>query len=336
MTVLRTSKGVLAALALLAMALPATANAKPAAPDIAPLATFGGLGSGSTFGPGGALYVTDGNAGTVDRIDPKTGAVTVYADGLPTQILGIGGAMDVTFVGDTMYVLVTLVGGDIVGVGPFGDDIVGIYRLEDDGTFTVIADLGAWAEANPPGPEINYFITTGVHYSIETFRNGFLVTDGHHNRVLHVTRDGHISGMVTFGNIVPTGLETSGATVYVGQAGPVPHPPEVGKVVSFTATSSTVTDVAAGARMIVDVEMGRGHQLYALSQGVWDPAGGEGGPAFPDTGRLMRVDDDGTMTAVVDGQGNEIVLDRPTSLEFRGTTAYVVGLAGIVYKIENI
>ncbi|HUG00190.1 MAG TPA: ScyD/ScyE family protein [Ilumatobacter sp.] len=318
------------------MVLPSTANAKPAAPDISPLATFGGLGSGSTIGPGGALYVTDGNAGSIDRIDPKTGAVSTYADGLPTQILGIGGAMDVAFVGSTAYVLVTLVGGDIVGVGSFGDDIVGIYRLENDGSFTVIADLGAWAEANPPDSDIRYFITTGVHYSLETFRNGFLVTDGHHNRVLHVTRDGHISDMVSFGNIVPTGLETSGATVYVAQTGPVPHPPEVGKVVSFTAQSSTATDVAAGASMIVDVEMGRGHQLYALSQGDWDEAGGEGGPAFPNTGRLMRVEDDGTMTAVVDGQGNEIVLDRPTSLEFRGTTAYVVSLTGTVYTIKNI
>lgn len=316
------------------MGLPATANAKPAAPDISVLATFGtNLGSGSTIGPGGALYVADGNAGSVVRIDPRTGDVSTYAVGLPVQVLGIGGAMDVAFVGDTAYVLVTLVGGDIVGVGSFGDSTVGIYRLEDDGSFTVIADIGTWSEDRPPGTD--FFITTGVQYSLETFRSGFLVTDGHHNRVLHVTRDGDISELVTFGNIVPTGLETSGSRVYVGQTGPIPHVPADGKIVSFGARSSTVTDVAQGAAMIVDVEMGRGHQLYALSQGVWDGVA-EGSPASPDTGRLVTVEDDGTMTPVVDGQGDEIVLDRPTSLEFRGTTAYVVSLSGTVYKIENL
>ena len=40
-----------------------------------------------------------------------------YASGLPVQALGIGGAMDIAFLGRTAYVLVTLVGGDIVG-GP--------------------------------------------------------------------------------------------------------------------------------------------------------------------------------------------------------------------------
>jgi streptogramin lyase len=38
---------------------------------------LGGLGSGSTIGPDGALYVTNGNDGTLVRVDPTTGAETV-------------------------------------------------------------------------------------------------------------------------------------------------------------------------------------------------------------------------------------------------------------------
>lgn len=316
--------------------MPAIANADPASktPEVTALATFGsGLGSGSTIGPDGALYATDGNAGSVVRIDPRSGDVSTYADGLPPQILGIGGAMDVAFIGDTAYVLVILVGGDIVGGPHFGDETVGIYRLESDGSFTVIADIGSWSADHPPATD--YFITTGVQYSLETFRNGFLVADGHHNRVLQVSRGGDIREMITFGNIVPTGLETSGETVYLGQAGPVPHEPDDGMVVSFGPRAPTATAVAHGASMIVDVEMGRGNQLYALSQGEWDGAG-EGSPALPDTGRLVLVGDDGSLTPVVDGQGEEIVLDRPTSLEFRGTSAYVVSLTGAVVRIDNI
>ena len=62
----------------------------------------------------------------------------------------------------------------------------------------------------------------------------FVVTDGHHNRVLRVTRGGDISELKAFGNIVPTGLEVRGETIYMGEAGPIPHLPQNGKVVSFT------------------------------------------------------------------------------------------------------
>lgn len=67
-------------------------------------------GSGSTVGPGDALFVTESIAGRISRVDPQTGAITTIASGLPTRILGFGGAVDVAFVGDTAYALVTLVG----------------------------------------------------------------------------------------------------------------------------------------------------------------------------------------------------------------------------------
>jgi hypothetical protein len=42
------------------------------------------------------------------------------------------------------------------------------------------------------------------------------------------------------------------------------------------------------------------------------------------------------MTPVVDDSGAEIVLDRPTSLEFVEGTAYVVTLAGEVLEIDDV
>ena len=68
---------------------------------------LGGLGSGSTIGPDGALYVTNGNDGTLVRIDPTNGSATVVGSGLPPQVIGVGGAMDVAFIGRQAYVLVT-------------------------------------------------------------------------------------------------------------------------------------------------------------------------------------------------------------------------------------
>jgi hypothetical protein len=99
-------------------------------------------------------------------------------------------------------------------------------------------------------------------------------------------------------------------------------------------SQDTVADVAAGASLIVDVEVG-GDTLYALSQGQWDEVA-EGSPASPDTGRLVAADSDGQLVPVVDAAGNELVLDRPTSLELVGDTAYVVSLSGTIVQIENL
>jgi hypothetical protein len=110
-------------------------------------------------------------------------------------------------------------------------------------------------------------------------------------------------------------MAISGHTVYMAEAGPVPHLPQNGKIVSFGPVSPGVTEVAAGARLAVDVEFGRGRTLFGLSQGTFPVGNPEGSPALPNTGALMRATDDGTFTAVVEG------LDRPTSMEIVGTTA---------------
>jgi hypothetical protein len=141
--------------------------------------------------------------------------------------------------------------------------------------------------------------------------------------------DGDISKVITFGNIVPTGLETRGTTVYMAEAGPIPHLPETGKIVSFRPTAPVARQVASGGRLLVDVEFGRGHALYVLAQGVWPSGDPEGSPALPNTGQLLRVNRHGTFSVVAEH------LNQPTSLEFIRDTAYVVTLGGEVWKIAN-
>jgi sugar lactone lactonase YvrE len=199
--------------------------------------------------------------------------------------------------------------------------------VDGPSSFTVVADLGAFSLANPPAPD--FFVPTGFQFAIEPFRGGFLVTDGHHNRVLRVTLDGQITEIIAFGNVVPTGLEVWGNTVYLAQAGPIPHVPETGRVVAFGPQAATATEVASGARLLVDVERGRGGTLFALAQGFWDGPF-EGAPAQPETGALVRVNGDGTFTEVIGG------LDRPTSLEIIKNTAYVVTIDGEIWTIDNI
>jgi hypothetical protein len=337
MSVARRIVLVIAAMGLLATVVAPTAIAHDRrGPVVTPLASLGDgtFTTGSTIGPDGALYVTEGSTGSVMRVDRRTGGVTTFATGLPTKALppDIGGPSDVVFVSRTAYVLVTLVSGEVNGV-PFGDanDKNGIYRLERDGGFTLVADIGSWSADNPPVSP--WFVSTGVQYAIERYHGGFLVTDGHHNRVLWVQRNGSIKEVATFGNLVPTGLEVTRGRVFITQLGPVPHEPENGKVLALRRGSAT--EVASGASMLVDVERGPHGKLYALSQGQWDGVG-EGSPALPNTGRLVIVERKGTVTPVVGRHGRELVLDRPTSMEFVGNTAYIVSVHGNIYKVPNL
>jgi hypothetical protein len=281
--------------------------------------------SGSTIGPDGALYVTEGVAGRISRIDPMTGAKTTFASGLPQRVIPLGGVVDVAFLDGTAYALVTIVSPDVFGLG---SHVSGIYRIDSPTNWTVTADLGQWSIDNPSGSEV--VIPSGVHYALDTFRGGFLVTDGHHNRVLYATLNGEVSEMIGFGNIVPTGLEVFGNTVYMAEAGPNPHLPEDGKVVAFGPKSSAAWDVASGAPLLVDVEFGLGRSLYALAQGDFPEGAGDGSPAEPNTGSLVEVNDDGTFTELVDG------LNQPTSLEFIGNNAFIISLNGDVWKIEGV
>jgi hypothetical protein len=281
---------------------------------------------GSAIGPDGALYVPEGAAGRISRVDPQTGEKTTFANGLPPALpaIGIGGAIDVAFIDNIAYVLVTLVNDPLFQTS----DVDGIYRVDGPDSFTVVADIGAFNLANPPTIQFPYFLATGLQYALQTYGGGFLVADSHLNRVLRVTLDGEISVLLDFDNNVPTGLEVRGNMVYMAEAGPDPHTSETGKVVSFGARSPSPTEVASDVPFLLDVEFGVG-SLYALSHGMVD-SDIDPSNAVPYTGALVKVNGNGTFTHIMDG------LDRPTSLEFIGNTAYFVTLTGEIWRIDGV
>lgn len=309
-------------------AFSASAGAAPSAPHL----LYGGLaaGSGSTVGPDGALYANDPINGTIVRVDPSTGAASTYADCLPRRLVpmfGFSGGMDVAFIGNTAYALVTVVSDPLLG----GSAPDGIYRIDGPHSCSLVADIGAWSmEHQPTGRGFDFVLVTGVQYAMQPWRGGFLVTDGHHNRLLQVSRDGSISELKGFGDVVPTGLAVHGDTIYMAEAGPiVGNGPELGKIISIDAKTSAVADVAAFGPLMVDVEPGRGQTLFGLAQGTHSNTSA-GSPADPNTGELLRVNGSGGFSVVAGG------LDRPTSLEIIGNTAYVTTLTGQIWVVDDI
>ena len=282
-----------------------------------------GLGTtfGSDVGPDGALYVADGSGGRVVRIDPGTGSTSVYADGLPPQVVpGLGGPMDIEFVDGTAYVLVSLVGPDVGGT-----HVTGIYRIDGPHTATIMANIGAFTVAHPPATD--YFVPEGLQFAMLPWHGGFLVTDGHHNRVYRVGLDGSVGVAETFDDIVPTGIMRWGNRILMTEAGPTPHLPATGRLVQLDLASGGADVVATGTRLAVDAAR-FGSTLFTLSQGVFPPGGDAGSPANPGTGAVMRVGGDGSVTEVAGS------LDRPTSMQVIGHMAYVVTLGGTVVTVD--
>ena len=187
----------LAMIVLAAVAAPPTGE--PGDPELL-AALPGGAASGSAIGPGGALYVTQPAAGEIWRVDRETGEKTLYASGLPQRFsqLPFGGVMDVAFIGSSAYALVSVVGSafpaDLFACRP---QTVGIYRLDGPTTSTVVADIGTFSCDNLP-TGFPFVVPTGVQFALETYRGGFLVTDGHHNRVLRAAGR-HDHATIAFG-----------------------------------------------------------------------------------------------------------------------------------------
>jgi sugar lactone lactonase YvrE len=302
--------------------------------------------TGATVGPDGALYVVDGGhggdmkvttpdgdgyfglTGSVVRVDPATGAVTTYKTGFPSGAEAPGeagfGLADVTFLGGKAYALLTGGFNYIEGLEAYPN---GIYTINDDGSLKVVADISKFNDDNPvtfpdAGPGGNPF-------GITTRDGDFYVTDGNYNRVLKITPDGDISILASFDNVVTTGITTrSSGPLFITEFGGFPFDPSSGKVIQVGLPTGTEVEIASGYSHLISVAFGPDGKLYALSMGDQaDPESGD--EAVPFTGKILRVNGDGTLTPIVDG------LMLATSLDFSGDTAYVTSLIGDVYQITG-
>ncbi len=335
----------------------APAKAQPA-PSAGRLLVGGLLNPrGIVVGPDGMLYVAEageggdqtivvegqtfniGHTGRISRIDPSTGARVTVADGLPSNShpqFGTTGPADVAFLGGQLYYVQTH-GGAAWG---FPDEPTGLYKVNADGSVTLVADIGAFNVANPVSD-----LTEGRQLDIEpggnpyrmTVRGGaFYVVDGNQNQIMRITPDGAITRLTEFpGHPVSTGITygPSGGPFYVAMLGKEPFLPEHGKVVSVGATTGDVHDVASGYSALTDVGIGPGGQLYALQ--FAEQSTSPGPPLLPFTGKILRVSG-GTMTPVVAG------FTFATAMTFSGAKVYVVnhGLSvvapGEVWVIDDI
>lgn len=353
-----------AALAAVALAVAPTFAQDPGEPTLisadgpsAGTTIASGVSStGAAIGPDGALYVGVGGTAeasdeeltlpadlaelfgldtvlfglnsTVMRVDPDDGAVTTYADNLPSVSDAVGGEpfmspTDVIFVDNTLYVLITGGAPDVGGIA--ADWPNGIYTPDGDG-WDLVADINQFNDDNPvdfpdAGPGGNPF-------AIDLRGSEFIVSDGNYNRLLRVTMAGDISVFSAFDNVVPTGLAAGGpGPVLNTWFSAAPHFPEDSYLTSIAFPTGAATPLEGSNvyAQLIDVEFGPGGAVYVLQMG--DQQLDEAGP--PPPGRLLKWSD-GSFDVLVTG------LFLPTSVNFSGDTAYITSLTGDVLQVEGV
>jgi len=312
----------------------ATALAAAAPPAVTIFATGFNNPRGIKFGPDGHLYVAEAGAGgsnsTIGKCDqvpdagPYTGSptgsrvarvdqfgnVTTVADGFPSSQTqpGLGslvsGVGDIAFIGHTLYALETGAGCSH-GVA---NTVNGVYRINRDGTHTLIADLSTYYKAHPVAhPNPGDFEPDGTPYSMIAAKGRLYVVEPNHGELDEVSTDGRIRRIADIsasqGHIVPTVAALEDGNFYVGNLNTFPIVPGSSKILRITP-AGRVSVVLTGFTTVLGVAFDDRDRLYVLENTTNNPL------PTPFTGQVVRISEGGKRDVIASG------LFLPTAMTF--------------------
>lgn len=237
----------------------------------------------------------------VQRDDVVTlGCPVIVASGLPSTRGMSGhdqGPADVAFLEGNLYVLQD--GGDAAMLFPEFPN--GIYRVTDDGAFTLIADTRDWIQQHPvsnpaydQGPE-------GETFAMIAGDSFLWVLESNSGQLLKVTPDGQIGRVADLsdGHPVPTGIAAApDGGVYVGFLTPAPYSDGSSKVVKIDPQGN-VTTVWTGLTMITGLAVSPAGNLYALEMSTGNSSARP--YVHPNSGRIVRQTGPNSLAEVATG-----------------------------------
>ena len=286
---------------------------------------------GLAFGPDGDLYVAEGGSGgttstegqcdqvvapigpytsgltaRISRID-SSGTVSTVVDGLPSDQTSaqegglVSGVSSVAFIDGTLYY-------DLAGAGcshGVADVPNGVFKVNDDGSTSLVADVSAFVQANPVAqPEAEDFEPDETTYSMIANGGMLYIANPNHGEIDKVDpASGDISRVIDIsasqGHIVPTAL-TMGpdGDFRVGNLSTFPVVAGSSNVYVITPDGQISTETS-GLTAVVGLQYVDG-QLYAL-EASGAPADPQQAPIAPFSGRVVAVNDDGSLTSVATG-----------------------------------
>jgi len=291
---------------------------------------------GLKFGPDGNLYVAEAGTGPtelcstqsctalqpnvfspyfgcptggrISRINPSSGSRETVVDNLPTSVgtntdgtqADFFGPADVGFIGNKLYVLQSGAG---CGHG-VPSSTNGIYRINSDGSHTMIADLGSWSVAHPGAHnEPDDYTPEGNWYSMAIAENNFYALEPNHGNFVKIGLDGSIRLVVDIsaseGHIIPTAVAYKG-NFFVGDLGVFPIT-GISNVFKITP-SGKMKKIATGFSAIVGLVLDKNSNIYVLEMTADNPF------PTPGAGRIRKITANGTVEDVISG------LNFPTAM----------------------
>jgi hypothetical protein len=286
---------------------------------------------GLAFGPDGYLYVVEAGRGgssalclpqpdnpaLLNRCYGPSGAVTRVTGlgvqqrvvtGLPSVAVANGegatGPHDIGFGMGRTWLTIGL-GGDPASRAPLlaaGIRFGSLVRVLPNGQWDYVVDISAHeAATNPAGGTVD-----SNPYGLLVQSDRAVVADAGGNALLQIALNGTISTLSVFPNRpggpnpvmqpVPTTV-TAGpdGNLYVGELTGAPFPVGAANVYRVPSSGGTPALVASGFTTIIDIAFGADGVGYVLehdSDGIIPPLG----PGI--TGRLVRINGDGTRTVI--------------------------------------
>jgi sugar lactone lactonase YvrE len=294
---------------------------------------------GFTWSDDGTLYLAEAGNGGETRIPViegftvrngvsssivkiANGCITPVEQGLVSSLWEepdwVWGAMDVAVLNGDLYALLS-------GAGPSWltpSSRSGVYKINDDGTMTLVADITTWLPQHLPKFIPPDYGSDGSLFDLEATSDALVLSEAVGGQIIKVTPTGEMSVLadLSAGHPVPTGLAVGpDGAIYVGYETANPFPDGAAKV-SKIAPDGTVSDVWTNLTRLADLAIGPDGTLYAeeLSTGNTEiePF------AQPNTGRIVRQTGPDTAEVIAEG------VNFPVGLNFGPDGAlYVSGPA---------
>ncbi len=278
---------------------------------------------GLKFGPDGYLYVAEGGLGgtnpssgqcdqvippigpytgdftaSISKISP-TGTVTRIAENIPSSQTSpesgglVSGVADLAFVGNTLY---ALVGGAGCSHG-FPDNPNGIFKVNNNGTLDLIADLSDWSLNHPvANPEEDDYEPDGTWYSMINVHGKLYAVEPNHGEMVKVTTNGNISRVIdvsaTQGHIVPTAVAYHG-NFYLGNLNTFPVVPGSSSIFKVTPNGH-IHIRETGFTTILGLVFDNHSRMFVLEMSTVD------GDPTPYTGKIVMVQPSGQQKVIAD------------------------------------
>lgn len=276
---------------------------------------------------------------TASVVKITNGCPVLVAGGLPStsdQIGGILGVEDLAVLDGHIYAAVD--GGGEAHGNP--TQPAGVYRILENGSAELVADLSDWVRANPVANMPPDFDPDAAGYGMVADEASRTLWVGNPNsgEILSVSLDGTVTRVadLSAGHPVPTMMAADPeGGVYIGYLTAVPFPDGVAKV-SHVAADGTVTDVWTGLTAVTDVAVGPDGTLYAVEMST----GNLEEPPFlvPGSGRIVRQTGPASAEDVASG------LMFPITIRFGPDGALYVALpamgaasgSGVIARVEGM